>query len=77
MVDLAAYVARACCPTLLLRGGRSDYLQPAMVERMRALNPRIEAVEIADAGHYIHDDQPAAFARHVCRFLKPHAPAGA
>lgn len=76
VVDLAAYVARIGCPTLLLRGGRSDYLQPAMVERMRALNPRIEAVEIADAGHYIHDDQPAVFARQVCRFLKPRGPAG-
>jgi pimeloyl-ACP methyl ester carboxylesterase len=69
-VDLAAHVAAIACETLVLRGGRSDYLQPSMVARMRALNPRITAVEIPDAGHYIHDDQPALFAQAVRSFLK-------
>lgn len=69
-VDLAAHVAGIACETLVVRGGRSDYLQPSMVEHMRALNPRIAAVEIPDAGHYIHDDQPALFAQAVTAFLK-------
>lgn len=69
-VDLGAYVGRIACPTLLVRGGRSDYLQPAMVKRTLDLNPLIQAIEIADAGHYVHDDQPEAFADGVCRFLK-------
>lgn len=69
-VDLGAYVGRIACPTLLVRGGRSDYLQPAMVKRTLDLNPLIQAIEIADAGHYVHDDQPELFADGVCRFLK-------
>jgi len=69
VVDLGPVVQRISCPTLVIRGGNSDYLQPAMVEAMQALNPLIQAAEIADAGHYIHDDQPAAFAAVVARFL--------
>ena len=69
-VDLAAYVRQLQCETLVVRGGRSDYLQPAMAEHMRALNPRISTLEIPDAGHYVHDDQPALFAEAVTTFLK-------
>lgn len=76
-VNLAADVEALHCDTLVLRGGRSDYLQPAMAERMRALNPRIATVEIPDAGHYIHDDQPALFAEAVTAFLQRPAIGGA
>ena len=41
-----------------------------MVARMCELNPRLEAVEIPDAGHYIHDDQLERFAQVVTAFLK-------
>ena len=67
--DLMRCVADVRCDTLVIRGGRSDYLQPAMVAGMRALNERIESVEIPDAGHYIHDDQPTLFADAVKAFL--------
>lgn len=69
-VDLAAYVRQLQCETLVVRGGRSDYLQPAMAEHMRALNSRIRTLEIPEAGHYVHDDQPALFAEAVTTFLK-------
>lgn len=72
-VDLAAHVQAIACDTLVVRGGRSDYLQPQMAERMRALNPRITTVEIPDAGHYIHDDQPERFAQAVTAFLRTEA----
>jgi esterase len=68
-VDLAAHVRAIACPTCVIRGDRSDYLQPDMVARMRTLNPRITTVDIADAGHYVHDDQPQAFATQVRAFL--------
>ena len=55
--------------TLVLRGGRSDYLQPEMAKEMARLNPRIQWREIADAGHYVHDDQPQAFCQEVREFL--------
>jgi pimeloyl-ACP methyl ester carboxylesterase len=70
VVDLRPCVAAIDCETLVVRGGRSDYLQPEMVEAMHALNPRIRSVAIADAGHYIHDDQPERFARAVGDFLQ-------
>jgi len=69
-VDLESGVRAVTCETLVLRGGRSDYLQPAMVARMRELNPRITDITIPDAGHYVHDDQPALFERAVADFLR-------
>ena len=69
-VDLADYVGRIACPTLVIRGARSDYLQPDMAQRMCAANPRIQAMEIPDAGHYVHDDQPVLFERQVASFLR-------
>ena len=69
MVDLAPHVRALACPTLVVRGGRSDYLQPAMAQAMADANPHVRWVEIADAGHYVHDDQPEAFHRVVRSFL--------
>lgn len=67
--DLMAAVRGIQCPTLVLRGGRSDYLQPEMAQEMARLNPHIQWREIADAGHYVHDDQPQAFCQEVREFL--------
>jgi esterase len=69
VVDLAPHVRALACPTLVVRGGRSDYLQPAMAQAMADANPQVRWVEIADAGHYVHDDQPAAFHALVRGFL--------
>ena len=70
IVDVVPSLQALACPTLVLRGSRSDYLQPEMAQRMCELNPRISCVAISDAGHYIHDDQPARFAHAVTGFLK-------
>lgn len=67
--DLVSAVRLVQCPTLVLRGGRSDYLQIEMAQDMVRLNPRIQWREIPDAGHYVHDDQPEAFCRVVHEFL--------
>lgn len=69
VVDLRPSVQAIQCPTLVIRGGRSDYLQPEMVSEMRQLNPSLQATEIADAGHYIHDDQAERFNQVVWQFL--------
>jgi pimeloyl-ACP methyl ester carboxylesterase len=68
--DLEAAVRAIRCDTLVVRGGKSDYLQPEMAARMRELNPLIECVEVPDAGHYVHDDKPALFERAVSQFLR-------
>lgn len=73
VLDLEPSVRAIACETLVLRGGRSDYLQAAMANHMCALNPRIACIEIPDAGHYVHDDQPALFHEAVSNFLvQPH-----
>lgn len=69
VVDLRSHVRSLQCPTLVIRGGNSDYLQPDMVVEMRQLNPLLTAVEISDAGHYVHDDKPERFHQEVLRFL--------
>lgn len=69
VVDLRPCVQAIQCPTLVVRGGRSDYLQPEMVNEMLKLNPGLQITEIADAGHYIHDDQPERFNQVLRQFL--------
>lgn len=71
VVDLRPHVAALACETLVVRGGRSDYLQPEMVDEMQRLNPRIRSAVVPDAGHYIHDDQPALFHQLARDFLLP------
>jgi pimeloyl-ACP methyl ester carboxylesterase len=39
------------CPTLVIRGERSDLLARQTVKRMRTTGPRAQAVEIAGVGH--------------------------
>ncbi|MDR6396198.1 alpha/beta fold hydrolase [Herbaspirillum seropedicae] len=69
VVDLRPHIMALMCPTLVVRGERSDYLSAEMAAEMRQLNARILTSTIADAGHYIHDDQPEAFAEVVRQFL--------
>jgi pimeloyl-ACP methyl ester carboxylesterase len=68
-VDLWPHVEAIRSPTLVLRGGRSDYLKRDVAEAMSLRNPNIHWREVADSGHYIHDDQPELVARWVFSFL--------
>jgi pimeloyl-ACP methyl ester carboxylesterase len=67
--DLWPHVEGLRCPTLVIRGGASDFLPEATAEAMVARNPRVRAVEIPGAGHYVHDDDPGSFCRLVEQFL--------
>ena len=49
----------APCPVLLLRGVRSDLVTAAIAKQMHDVNPRMQTVEIPDAGHLIATEQPA------------------
>jgi len=69
VIDLRPHIMALACPTLVVRGERSDYLSAGIAAEMRQLNARIVTSTIADAGHYIHDDQPEAFAAVVRQFL--------
>jgi len=75
MVDLWPIVERLRTPTLVIHGERSDFCKTPIVGSMCARNPNIRGVGIANAGHYVHDDAPAAFLAQVEGFLRIHAPA--
>jgi pimeloyl-ACP methyl ester carboxylesterase len=67
--DLWPAVRALDCPTLFIRGGRSDFLPLAMLAAVKDVNPHIRTVEIADASHYVHDDQSEAFNSVVVGYL--------
>ena len=58
-------------PSLFITGARSDYVQPADQPVIRALFPAARFVAIKDAGHWLHAEQPAAFAATLGAFLAP------
>ncbi|MFI0822047.1 alpha/beta fold hydrolase [Streptomyces sp. NPDC021098] len=73
-VDLWPSVEALRCPTLVVRGGASDFLPAATAAEMTARNPRVRTVEMPGAGHYVHDDAPDAFHHHLELFLsRPEA----
>jgi pimeloyl-ACP methyl ester carboxylesterase len=59
--------------TLLLNGRDSPALFRCIVERLDELLLQSERVEIERASHIVHEDQPAAFAAAVRRFLAARA----
>lgn len=68
-VDLWACVDALCCPTLVIRGARSDFLPVETCVQMARRQPFVQWAEVEGAGHYAHDDNPAAFIELVTDFL--------
>lgn len=68
-VDLWSCVKALRCPTLVLRGARSDFLPVDTCAHMSELQPLLRWAEIDEAGHYAHDDNPVEFIEHVTDFL--------
>ena len=66
--DLVLILKSVSTPVLLLRGAESKLVSPAAWAKTRALRPDLPAVEIAQADHYVHEEQPAAVARAVLDF---------
>ncbi|QPP05296.1 alpha/beta fold hydrolase [Streptomyces bathyalis] len=68
-IDLWPSVEALRCPTLVVRGGDSDFLPAATAAEMTVRNPLVNTVEIPGAGHYVHDDAPDAFHHQLEQFL--------
>lgn len=68
-IDLWSCVESLQTPTLVLRGSDSDFLTGQTCSEMARRQPLLTWAEIPAAGHYAHDDNPAAFAEHVGSFL--------
>jgi pimeloyl-ACP methyl ester carboxylesterase len=57
-------------PTLFIRGGRSGYVKESARPAIAALFPAARVETLDDAGHWLHADQPEAFAALVAAFLR-------
>lgn len=56
-------------PTLVVRGAESNDLPRADFDRMLKLNPMARGVEIPEAGHWVHADQPELFSEELKKFF--------
>jgi pimeloyl-ACP methyl ester carboxylesterase len=71
-VDLWPHVEGLRCPVLVIRGARSDCLSAATCAEMAARQPLLCWTEVAAAGHYVHDDNLAAYLAALRDFLGRH-----
>ena len=55
--------------TLFLKGARSDYVKDSHTALIRSLFPRATFGSLADAGHWLHADQPRPFMAAVRTFI--------
>jgi pimeloyl-ACP methyl ester carboxylesterase len=67
-VDMWQILGEVACPTLVVRGMRSDMFAAETVDKVRGANPRIELVEV-EAGHNIPGENPAALSVAIRSFL--------
>lgn len=68
-VDLWPPLLSLTCPVLVLRGANSDFLPAPVADEMVARQPHVRLVVIPDAGHYVHDDNLAAFLPALAGYL--------
>ncbi|MBV1789955.1 alpha/beta hydrolase [Marinobacterium sp. D7] len=69
-IDLWPAVKAVKCPALLVKGGDSDFLPRATVQEILTSNQAFSAVEVDNASHYVHDDQPDVFNKAVVDFIQ-------
>jgi len=69
VVDLHPVIAAIQTPSLIIRGGRSDFCNLDKVRALEAENAALAHATVATASHYVHDDAPESFARLVEGFL--------
>jgi haloalkane dehalogenase len=56
-------------PALIIWGMRDSAFKPNQLARWREMLPRAEVVEIADAGHWPHEEQPGEVIAALRRWL--------
>jgi haloalkane dehalogenase len=57
-------------PVLLVWGMRDPVFQPVFLDQWRELFPSAETVELADASHFVVEDDPAAVTAAIGGFLR-------
>jgi len=66
---LLASACRLAVPTLVVRGGGSDVVSDEGVREFQALNPLVQAADLADTGHMLTGDDNDAFGRMALAFI--------
>jgi pimeloyl-ACP methyl ester carboxylesterase len=56
-------------PTIVIRGGRSDYIQDSDTPLIKDLFPNVQIQIIDDASHWVHADNPEELCRLFSLFL--------
>ncbi|KAJ1350139.1 hypothetical protein KIN20_005860 [Parelaphostrongylus tenuis] len=56
-------------PTLFCYGEKSDYVKVSDLDYIRSIFPNVSIEGVANAGHWVHVEQPTAFIETICRFL--------
>lgn len=67
--DLRGALARLTAPTLVLSGAKDPVIPPRDAQHIARLISNSTYVEIGDAGHTPHEEQPEAVAATITRFL--------
>jgi len=62
--------ARFVNPSLFIRGGKSNYINPEDEPLIRELFPQAKIQTIPEAGHWVHADAPETFLRLALTFLQ-------
>ncbi len=70
ILDFPPLSARFDDPTLFLTGANSDYVTPQHHDEIARLFPAAKFQQIADAGHWLHAENPRDFEAAVQAFLK-------
>ena len=56
-------------PVLFIKGANSNYILPEDFNSIRRIYPEAEIIEIPNAGHWLHAEQPKLFMKVVWSFL--------
>jgi pimeloyl-ACP methyl ester carboxylesterase len=71
--DVWTYPKKVSCPTLLIRGEKSDIFSAAAERKLCAMMPRARAVVIDEASHFVPMEHAAACRTHTIKFLEDNA----
>jgi pimeloyl-ACP methyl ester carboxylesterase len=66
---LWAVLPNIACPTLILRGGASRMIDDELMARMIAAIPDARGVVVPNAGHMVHEDNPAVAIPLIAEFF--------
>src|SRR5262249_54964355 len=69
-LDLPPHWNRISIPALLVKGGRSDRITPAIVADAKSRSAHVDLVEVPDADHHVTLDNPGGFIAAVNAWLR-------